>query len=121
MFSVIFEVYPKEARFDDYLALAKRLKPVLEQVDGFVDSGRFGDTGRIAARARPGWAVLHPTGRKEGSVVRGPPVGDPPLAGGGGGSKFSRPPPRRAGDATADTAAPTEAPVHEQRFDATEV
>ena len=41
MFSVIFEVCPKADRLDEYLALAKRLKPLLEKVDGFVDNERF--------------------------------------------------------------------------------
>ena len=49
MFSVIFEVCPKAERFDEYLALAKRLKPLLEKVDGFVDNERF------ESKRRPGW------------------------------------------------------------------
>src|ERR1700742_3011123 len=42
MFAVIFEVQPKKDRFDDYLNLAKLLKPELEQIDGFIDNERFG-------------------------------------------------------------------------------
>lgn len=64
MFSVIFEVYPKEQRFEEYLALAKHLKPSRSEI-----------------------------------------LGDYHL---------------RVGDVTADTDAPKEAPVHEQRFDETE-
>ena len=30
MFSVIFEVHPKEGKKDEYLGLAKHLKPLLE-------------------------------------------------------------------------------------------
>ena len=41
MFAVIFEVQPKTERFDDYLGLAKQLKPRLEAVDGFIDNERF--------------------------------------------------------------------------------
>src|SRR5258708_13032590 len=41
MFAVIFEVQPKSERFDDYLALAKQLKPKLEAIDGFIDNERF--------------------------------------------------------------------------------
>jgi hypothetical protein len=41
MFLAIFEVHPKAERFDDYQALAKRLKPILEKVDDFVDNERF--------------------------------------------------------------------------------
>ena len=42
MFAVIFEVKPKKERKDDYLALAKTLKPELEKIDGFIDNERFG-------------------------------------------------------------------------------
>jgi heme-degrading monooxygenase HmoA len=42
MFAVIFEVQPKQGRFDDYLELAKFLKPELEKIDGFIANERFG-------------------------------------------------------------------------------
>ena len=42
MFAVIFEVQPKKERWDDYLALAKQLKPKLEAIAGFIDNERFG-------------------------------------------------------------------------------
>jgi heme-degrading monooxygenase HmoA len=115
MFSVIFEVYPKAARFDDYLALAKRLKPVLEQVDGFVDNERF------ESQRRPGWILSHSTWRDEKSVVRWRTVGEHHLAQEAGRSEIFRDYHLRVGDVTADTDAPREAPVREQRFDATEV
>jgi heme-degrading monooxygenase HmoA len=115
MFSVIFEVYPKEARFDDYLALAKRLKPVLEQVDGFVDNERF------ESRRRPGWILSHSTWRDEKSVVRWRTVGEHHLAQETGRSEIFGDYHLRVGDVTADTDAPSEAPVREQRFDATEI
>jgi hypothetical protein len=51
MFLAIFEVHPKAERFDDYLALARRLKPILEKVDGFVDNERF------ESKRRPGWIL----------------------------------------------------------------
>ena len=38
MFSVIFEVNPKHAKFDLYLKLAKGLRPILEGIDGFIDN-----------------------------------------------------------------------------------
>jgi heme-degrading monooxygenase HmoA len=41
MFAVIFEVQPKPDRFDEYLELAKFLKPELEKIDGFMDNERF--------------------------------------------------------------------------------
>jgi heme-degrading monooxygenase HmoA len=41
MFAVIFEVQPKQERWDDYLVIAKRLKPSLEAIEGFIDNDRF--------------------------------------------------------------------------------
>src|SRR5882724_9879921 len=41
MFMVIFEVQPKKERFDEYLGLARELKPALEAIDGFIDNERF--------------------------------------------------------------------------------
>jgi heme-degrading monooxygenase HmoA len=41
MFAVIFEVQPKQERWNDYLDLAKYLKPKLEAIDGFIDNERF--------------------------------------------------------------------------------
>ena len=41
MFTVIFEVQPKSDRWDQYLALAKQLRPELEQIAGFIDNERF--------------------------------------------------------------------------------
>jgi hypothetical protein len=41
MFLAIFEVRPKAERFDEYLALAKHLRPTPEGIDGFVDNERF--------------------------------------------------------------------------------
>ena len=41
MIAVIFEVEPAEGRFDDYLGHAARLRPVLEQMPGFLSVERF--------------------------------------------------------------------------------
>lgn len=41
MFAVIFEVQPKSDRWDQYLDLAKMLRPELEQIKGFIDNERF--------------------------------------------------------------------------------
>ena len=51
MFSVIFEVQPKHGKFDEYLKLAKELKPILESIEGFIDNERFESkrtVGRVA-------------------------------------------------------------------------
>jgi len=41
MFAVIFVVQPKKERWEKYLALAKRLKPKLEAIDGYIANERF--------------------------------------------------------------------------------
>jgi len=41
MFAVIFEVQPKAEQWNDYLELAKLLRPELEQIPGFVDNERY--------------------------------------------------------------------------------
>jgi heme-degrading monooxygenase HmoA len=41
MFAVIFEVQPKRERWDEYLGIAKGLRPKLEAIDGFIDNERF--------------------------------------------------------------------------------
>ena len=41
MIAVIFEVWPKAARKQDYLNIAAELKPLLEKIDGFISIERF--------------------------------------------------------------------------------
>ena len=41
MIAVIFEVEPTHEGYDNYLEHAARLKPLLEQVDGFISVERF--------------------------------------------------------------------------------
>lgn len=64
MFAVIFEVQPKPERWDEYLALAKLLKPEVEQIDGFIDNERF------ASRRTPGRLLSLSTWRDEKAVIR---------------------------------------------------
>src|SRR5438067_5735152 len=64
MFAVIFDVYPKPERYDDYLALAGLLRPDLESIDGFLSVERF------AARGLPGWILSLSLWRDEGALVR---------------------------------------------------
>jgi heme-degrading monooxygenase HmoA len=49
MFAVIFVVQPKAGLTDEYLRLAKFLKPSLEKIDGYIDNERFGSK-RAGAR-----------------------------------------------------------------------
>lgn len=41
MIAVIFEVWPKDGRRETYLDIAATLKPLLEQIDGFISVERF--------------------------------------------------------------------------------
>ncbi|HEY7979540.1 MAG TPA: antibiotic biosynthesis monooxygenase [Rhizomicrobium sp.] len=115
MFSVIFEVFPKKARFDEYLAIARHLKPSLETIDGFVDNERF------ESKTRPGWLLSHSTWRDEKSVIRWRTMGEHHAMQAKGRGEILRDYHLRVGDVTADTNAPGEAPVREQRFDETEI
>jgi heme-degrading monooxygenase HmoA len=115
MFSVIFEVHPNDGRKDDYLELAKHLKPILETIDGFVDNERF------ESKLRPGWVLSHSTWRDEKSVVRWRTEGEHHIVQGKGRFEIFQDYHLRVGDVTSDTNPPSEAPVHERRFDETEV
>jgi len=64
MFAVIFEVQPKPERWDDYLALAKRLKPEIEAIDA------SSTTSASPASGRKGRLLSLSTWRDEKSVVR---------------------------------------------------
>lgn len=41
MIAVIFEVYPKEGHKEEYLDLAAQLRPLLNDIDGFISVERF--------------------------------------------------------------------------------
>ena len=41
MIAVIFEVWPGEGRTQEYLDIAASLRPLLEQIDGFISIERF--------------------------------------------------------------------------------
>jgi heme-degrading monooxygenase HmoA len=64
MFTVVFEVHPAPGKKDEYLALAKHLKPILESIDGFIDNERF------ESQRRQGWVLSLSTWRDEKALVR---------------------------------------------------
>jgi heme-degrading monooxygenase HmoA len=41
MIAVIFEVWPKVGRKEEYLDIAAKLRPLLEKIDGFISIERF--------------------------------------------------------------------------------
>jgi heme-degrading monooxygenase HmoA len=115
MFSVIFEVLPAAGRKDEYLELAKNLKPILESIDGFVDNERF------ESRLRPGWVLSHSTWRDEKSVLRWRTEGRHHAAQEKGRFDVFQDYHLRVGEATFDSDPPKEAPILEPRLDETEV
>jgi heme-degrading monooxygenase HmoA len=64
MFSVIFEVHPKQSHWDSYLALGRMLRPELEQIDGFIENVRY------RSLTRGGWLVSLSDWRDEKALVR---------------------------------------------------
>jgi heme-degrading monooxygenase HmoA len=64
MFSVLFEVYPKTEKWDDYLGYGKLLRPELEAIDGFVDNIRY------RSLTREGWVLSLSGWRDEKALVR---------------------------------------------------
>jgi heme-degrading monooxygenase HmoA len=113
MFVVIFEVQPRTERWDDYLALAKQLKPKLEAIDGFIDNERFKskrDERRVLSLS---------TWRDEKAVIRWRTHGEHHGVQEKGRSEVFADYHLRVGEVTSDTAKGLT--VVEQRFDATAV
>jgi heme-degrading monooxygenase HmoA len=115
MFSVIFEVHPKEAKKDEYFRLAKHLKPLLEAINGFIDNERF------ESKQRPGWVLSHSTWRDEKSVVRWRTEAEHHAVQEKGRYEIFEDYRLRVGDVISDTDPPPEAPIRAQRLDETEV
>jgi heme-degrading monooxygenase HmoA len=115
MFVVIFTVEPKPERWNDYLDLAKFLKPRLEAIDGFIDNERF------ESRRRKGRVLSLSTWRDEKAVVRWRTQGEHHGVQQKGRDEIFADYQLRVGEVTADTAPPAGLRVAEQRFDATEV
>jgi heme-degrading monooxygenase HmoA len=64
MFVVLFEVQPKMEQYEQYLELAKLLRPELERIDGFLDNERY----RSASRS--GVILSLSTWRDEKALIR---------------------------------------------------
>jgi heme-degrading monooxygenase HmoA len=50
MIAVIFEVWPADGRTPDYLGIAANLRPLLDEIDGFISIERFSslsDPGKV--------------------------------------------------------------------------
>jgi heme-degrading monooxygenase HmoA len=115
MFVVIFEVTPKPDRWDDYLALAKQLRPKLEAIDGFIDNERF------ASKRNKGCLLSLSTWRDEKSVVRWRTQGEHHVVQGKGRFQVFEDYHLRVGQVTSDTSPPAGLPAEPTRSDATEI
>ena len=115
MFSVIFEVLPAQGKKDEYLELAKHLKPILESIDGFIDNERF------ESRRRPGWVLSHSTWRDEKSVIRWRTESEHHVVQVKGRFEIFEDYHLRVGEVTFDSDPPKNAPLLERRLDETEI
>lgn len=115
MFAVVFEVHPAPGKKDEYLGLAKHLKPILETINGFIDNERF------ESKRREGWVLSLSTWRDEKAVVRWRSQGEhhniQEQARNGIFSDYHL----RVCEVTADSHPPEGLRVIEQRLDATEI
>jgi heme-degrading monooxygenase HmoA len=114
MFAVIFEIQPKQEKFDEYLDLAKYLKPKLEAIDGFIDIDRF------ASKRTKGRLLSLSTWRDEKAVVRWRTQAEHHAVQEKGRFEVFEDYHLRVGEVTVDTMPPKGLAVEEQRFDTTE-
>src|SRR5215475_12165192 len=113
MFAVIFVVQPRKERFNDYLDLAKFLKPKLEAIDGFVDNERF------ESKRTKGRVLSLSTWRDEKSVVRWRTQGEHHGAQEKGRFEIFEDYHLRVGEITDDSDPPNGLAIVQQRFDET--
>jgi heme-degrading monooxygenase HmoA len=114
MFTVVFEVHPAAGKKDEYLGLAKHLKPILEAIDGFIDNERF------ESKRREGWVLSLSTWRDEKAVVRWRSQGEHHKIQGQGRNGIFSDYHLRVCEVTADSHPPKGHKVIEQRFDVTQ-
>jgi heme-degrading monooxygenase HmoA len=114
MFAVIFELQPKQEKFDEYLKLAKYLRSKLEAIDGFIDIDRF------SSRRAEGRVLSLSTWRDEKAIVRWRTQAEHHTVQEKGRFDVFEDYHLRVGEITVDTAAPKGLVLQEQRFDATE-
>jgi len=112
MFAVIFEVQPRQGRFDDYLELAKFLKPELEKIDGFIANERF------ASKRTEGRILSLSIWRDEKAVIRWRTLGVHHEVQEKGRFEIFADYHLRVGEITADTDGPE---LQQLRFDETEI
>jgi heme-degrading monooxygenase HmoA len=115
MFSVIFEVHPRPEQRDNYLGIAKMLRPELENMDGFADNIRY------RSLTREGWILSLSSWRDEKAVVRWRTRMRHHEAQERGRTEIFLDYRLRVGQLTRDTNIPEGYELREQRLDETEV
>ena len=115
MFSVIFEVLPKEGHSEQYLAFAKLLKPEIEKIDGFIDNERF------ASRREAGRVLSLSTWRDEKALIRWRTLAVHHEIQVKGRLEVFADYHLRVGEVVADSHVPGGQVLREQRFDETEI
>lgn len=115
MFAVIFEVVPKQERWDDYLELAKLLRPEIEKIDGFLDNERF------TSQRTKGRVLSLSTWRDEKAVVRWRTLAAHHMVQEKGRFEVFQDYHLRVGEFTADSSLPPGQSLRQQRLDETEV
>lgn len=114
MFAVIFLVQPKPERRNDYLDLAKYLKPKLEAIDGFIDNERF------ESLRHKGRVLSLSTWRDEKAVIRWRTQGEHHGVQEKGRFEIFEDYRLSVVEITGDTEPPEGLRIEEQRFDTTE-
>ena len=115
MFAVVFEVQPKPDRWDQYLGLAKQLRPELERIDGFIENERY------KSRRTDGRLLSLSIWAGEKSVIRWRTHAMHHGVQEKGRFEVFEDYHLRVGEITADTQIPLGRTLEQKRFDATEV
>lgn len=114
MFTVLFEVHPHRSQHEEYLGLAKMLRPELERIAGFVDNVRY------ASLTRDGWILSLSDWRDEKALVRWRTQARHHDVQAGGRQHVLADYHLRVGQLTDDTRLPEGCELLEQRLDVTE-
>jgi heme-degrading monooxygenase HmoA len=115
MFAVIFEVVPKQERWNEYLELAKFLRPEIERIEGFIDNERF------ESRRTKGQVLSLSTWRDEKAVIRWRTLAVHHKVQEKGRFEVFKDYHLRVGEITADTDVPPGQQLRQQRLDETKI
>jgi heme-degrading monooxygenase HmoA len=115
MFAVVFEVQPKPDRWEQYLGLAKQLRPELERIEGFIENERY------KSRRTEGRLLSLSIWADEKSVIRWRTHAMHHGVQEKGRFEVFEDYHLRVGEITADTQIPSGRTLEQKRFDATEI